>query len=411
MQREGQSSKYYCSHFTRLPKFKTFPTPLRTEGIIDIEKIINVPYFARYQGKTQVYSLYKNDDISRRALHVTFVSRIARDIGTALCINNDLIEAIALGHDLGHTPFGHLGESILDRIYYESVGLHFMHNVQSVRVLYDICPVGVSLETLVGILCHNGELAVKGITPTRDKNKNGIESFEHLDSVISEGLERGSDYIKNFVPSTHEGAVVRFSDMIAYIGKDRTDTYRVARENIDNADLTYISNAKIIQELSEDLVENSFKNPSVSFSELGFSSLKKLKGENTDLYIASDTKNQFGTKKGGDLYEAFLKLFKIFFEDLKKERRDSLIYRHHIDYFKGYQKKERQQEYEKNYFKDRSDRALATIVVDYLQSMTDDYFYSLVSLLCPEYKFEYIDYFDENDKSQSESKRRKYEHS
>lgn len=402
-------SRHYCSSLTRLNKDqkKDKPTPLRSEATIDVERIINVPYFARYQGKTQVYSLYKNDDISRRALHVTLVSRIARDIGTALSLNNDLIEAIALGHDLGHTPFGHLGESILDRIYSESVGLHFMHNVQSVRVLHKLCPVGVSLETLVGILCHNGELAVKGITPTTDENKNGIASFEHLDYVIEEGLKKGADYIKDFVPSTYEGAVVRFTDMIAYIGKDRNDTYKVAKENLISANLSRFTNSQIIKELSEDLVENSFEKESVSFSEKGFASLKKLKGENTSIYRVSDIKGQFGTKNEGRLYEAFLKLFKMFFEDLKKEKRDSLIFRHHIDYLRGYQSKEKRLTYESEYLKDKSDTALATVVVDYLQSMTDDYFYSLVALLCPEYKFEYIDYFDEYDMSQKDLRKEK----
>ena len=79
----------------------------------DIDKIMNIPAYNRYAGKTQVFSLIENDDICRRGLHVQLVGRIARNIGRLLGLNCQLIEAIALGHDLGHTPFGHTGESAL----------------------------------------------------------------------------------------------------------------------------------------------------------------------------------------------------------------------------------------------------------------------------------------------------------
>ena len=93
-------------------------TILRTAFIRDIDKIMHCPYYNRYADKTQVFSFYKNDDITRRGLHVQLVSRIARTIGKALGLNLELIEAIALGHDIGHTPFGHAGESFLNALYY-----------------------------------------------------------------------------------------------------------------------------------------------------------------------------------------------------------------------------------------------------------------------------------------------------
>lgn len=83
----------------------------------DVDKIMHSAYYNRYSDKTQVFSFYKNDDIKRRALHVQLVSRIARNIGQVLGLNLDLIEAIALGHDLGHTPFGHAGEDFLRELY------------------------------------------------------------------------------------------------------------------------------------------------------------------------------------------------------------------------------------------------------------------------------------------------------
>ena len=121
------------------------PTLWRPAFAHDIDKIIHCPYYNRYSDKTQVFSLTKNDDITRRSLHVQLVSRIARSIGAALGLNLDLIEAIALGHDLGHTPFAHSGEVYLDKLYFEHAGRHFNHSIHSVRVLDGIFPLNVSL--------------------------------------------------------------------------------------------------------------------------------------------------------------------------------------------------------------------------------------------------------------------------
>ena len=130
----------------------------RQAFVHDIDKIMHSPYYNRYADKTQVFSFHKNDDITRRALHVQLVSRIARTIGKALNLNLDLIEAIALGHDIGHTPFGHAGEDFLDQLYFEHTGRHFSHNIHSVRVLDKIFPYNISLQTLNGIAAHDGEM-------------------------------------------------------------------------------------------------------------------------------------------------------------------------------------------------------------------------------------------------------------
>ena len=131
---------------------------IRTACIRDIDKIMHCPYYNRYADKTQVFSFYKNDDITRRGLHIQLVSRIARTIGKALGLNLDLIEAIALGHDIGHTPFGHAGEEFLDELFFEHTGLHFSHNIHSVRVLDKIFPYNISLQPLNGIAAHDGDM-------------------------------------------------------------------------------------------------------------------------------------------------------------------------------------------------------------------------------------------------------------
>ncbi|MBQ2669341.1 MAG: HD domain-containing protein, partial [Clostridia bacterium] len=131
----------------------------------DAEKIMHSPYYNRYADKTQVFSLYKNDDISHRALHVQLVSRISRNIGKLLGLDLDLIEAIALGHDIGHTPFGHAGERFLNELYNAETGRYFNHNVHSVRDLDKISPLNIRLQPLDGILCHTGEFECKEYRP------------------------------------------------------------------------------------------------------------------------------------------------------------------------------------------------------------------------------------------------------
>ena len=107
----------------------------RPAFVRDVEKILHIPYYNRYMDKTQVFSLYRNDDITRRGQHVQLVARIARNIGNVLGLNQDLIEAAALGHDIGHTPFGHAGERKLNQLYHADTGRYFNHNIHRARVL------------------------------------------------------------------------------------------------------------------------------------------------------------------------------------------------------------------------------------------------------------------------------------
>ena len=225
---------------------------IRTAFIRDIDKIIHCPYYNRYADKTQVFSFYKNDDITHRSLHVQLVSRIARTIGKALNLNLDLIEAIALGHDIGHTPFGHDGESFLDEIYFSHTGRHFSHNIHSVRVLDKIFPYNISLQTLNGIASHDGEMELSEYHP------KSLESFEDFDKQIEDCYIDKSN-VRKLVPATLEGCVMRISDIIAYLGKDRQDAERAHiienKEFDDGAIGTY--NAEIINNLIVNIIENS----------------------------------------------------------------------------------------------------------------------------------------------------------
>ena len=158
----------------------------RPAFVRDVEKIMHVPYYNRYSDKTQVFSFYQNDDISRRALHVQLVSRIARNIGSVLGLNESLIEAISLGHDIGHTPFGHAGEYVLNEICEDG----FRHNEQSVRIVEKL-----------------------------EKNGMGLNlTWEVRDGILN--------HQSKSMPHTLEGKVVRLSDKIAYVYHDVDDAIR-----------------------------------------------------------------------------------------------------------------------------------------------------------------------------------------
>ena len=128
--------------------------PIRTEFQRDRDKILHSKSFRRLKHKTQVFLSPYNDHFRTRLTHTLEVSQIARTISRALKLNEDLTEAIALGHDLGHTPFGHCGESILNEILPNG----FFHNIQSVRVVEVLEDMNLCQETVDGILTHSGDI-------------------------------------------------------------------------------------------------------------------------------------------------------------------------------------------------------------------------------------------------------------
>ena len=145
--KETKLSKYACKTDKAIIINKN-SEDIRPVFFRDIDRIIHSLAYTRYIDKTQVYPFTKNDHITHRVLHVQLVSKIARTIGRSLKLNEDLIEAIALGHDVGHSPFGHKGEKYLNNICKrENIG-YFWHNAQSVRVLKDLEKLNISVQTL-----------------------------------------------------------------------------------------------------------------------------------------------------------------------------------------------------------------------------------------------------------------------
>lgn len=351
----------------------------RPAYIRDIEKIMHSLYYNRYADKTQVFSFYKNDDISHRGFHVQLVSRIARNIGRLLGLNCDLIEAIALGHDMGHTPFGHAGEKFLNEIYYAKTGRYFNHNVHSVRVLDKVLNLNLSLQTLDGILCHNGESEFMEYRPSP------LSDFDEFDKKV-EKCYTDEKVIKKLIPNTLEGCVVRISDIIAYIGKDRQDaikTHMIPSESIFEESSIGKYNAMIINNLIVNIVENSFGKDCIMMDESHFSALKKAKKDNYELiYLAGDTTDKYNTL----IRPMFSKLYGKILDELALNHTDSPVFRHHIETVEHANRFNENCNY-------RSEEP-NMIAVDFIASMTDDYFIDLYEYYFGASGIEYISYFD-----------------
>ena len=322
---------------------------------LDADRILHSRAYARYIDKTQVFYLIKNDHITHRVLHVQLVSKIARVIGRLLNLNEDLIEAISLGHDIGHAPFGHDGEKILSDICVAYGAGPFLHNVQSVRFLQDIERKGkgwnLTLQVLDGILCHNGETYIRSIEP---KWKKDFSSFRR---EMQEVLKKPDAEI---IPMTMEGCVVRIADIISYIGRDIEDAIRlgiIKRSDLprDCTRLLGNTNGKIVYTLVEDLVANSLDKPCLSFSPEVGEAMKKLKRFNEEnIYTNPKIKEQ--TPK---IKLMFGLLFEKYMEDLQEGNENSEIFKGFLDGMSD--------EYKKN-------TSYPEIVKDFISGMTDEYF-------------------------------------
>lgn len=353
----------------------------RPTFVRDCEKIMHLPLYNRYADKTQVFSLYKNDDISRRAQHVQLVSRIARNIGSLLGLNLDLIEAISLGHDIGHTPFGHAGESKLSELYNGQTGKYFMHNVHSVRVLDKMFVLNLSLQTLDGILAHNGELELKEYSP------NKYSDFAVFDENVNKCYaDKTAD--KLLVPATLEACVMRVADIIAYLGKDRQDASKIGLFDTEpNYKQSRIGtrNAEIINNMIVNIVENSYRKPYLKMDDDFFDAFSFGKQENYELIYGDNKVREVYSNSINPMME---QIYEKLLEDAKSHNKASVLYKHHIDYVQGIVKHYSTMQYEENEAND--------IVVDFIASMTDDYFVDLYDYLFPtgKYGVKYIGYFE-----------------
>ena len=363
LNKERYLSKYATLSTDAIRLKEEMDDDIRTDFYRDIDRIMYSLSFLRYQNKTQVFSFKENDHIAHRMIHVQFVSRIAKTIGRALNLNEDLIEAIALGHDIGHTPLGHTGEAMLNKISRRELGEYFAHNVQSVRQLMYIEKNGnginLSLQVLDGIFTHNGEI----LEPIYKPMNKTIEEFLEMYNSSYTDLAKS----KTYSAMTLEGCVVRISDIIAYVGRDIEDAIRLRliKESDIPKDITRVlgtKNGEIINTIIMDIIKNSIDKPYIKLSDDVYKALLDLKQFNSDyIYKKSMTLEEYAYYENG-----MIGIFNKYVKDLDEDNKDSNIYK----MFLG----TKSDEYKNNTNHKR-------MVIDFIAGMTDKMFDREVKIL------------------------------
>ncbi len=324
----------------------------------DVDRIIHSKAYARYTDKTQVIYLVENDHITHRSLHVQLVSSFARGIAEILRLNSDLVEAIALGHDVGHPPFGHEGEGYLSTLSEEYGNGPFTHPWQSCRLLSEIESLNLGLYVYDGFLCHDGGMCGTKYVP--HLGKTWEDHFE-------EKRQKLKDPERNLWPATLEGCLVKFCDTMSYIGRDIEDAISLGilkREDVPKTSLG-ITNSSILHNLANDLIEHSYEKDYIALSEKSYESLKTLRTFNfQNIYIQPKLKVESGKVK-----QSYRFLFETLLQGLEKQREESYIW--------------------KNYASNKPEDYLSKttpvqIVVDYISGMTDSFFVrTLQKILIP----------------------------
>ena len=294
------------SRFTKGRKKPVEPCDMRTEFQRDRDRILHSKAFRRLKHKTQVFLSPFDDHFRTRLTHTLEVSQIARSIARALDLNEDLVEAISLGHDLGHTPFGHCGEGVLN----ELVEGGFYHNVQSVRVVEVLEDLNLCQETIDGILTHSW----------------------------------------GYKPKTPEAQIVQLADKIAYINHDIEDSIRagiIAESDLPKDCIEYFSSvqSKRLDKMINEIINNSIGKPNVSMSEEGWHYTTKLREwmfEN--VYIDSPAKLE--EKKARNVIR---ELFFLYCDMLKNVCEESKIQRVVTDYISGMTDRYAVEKYQENF--------------------------------------------------------------
>ena len=354
---DGRLSPFATPHSAARRKFSTEDKDFRSEFARDRDRILYSGGFRRYVGKTQVvyFASQFDEHITNRAIHTIQVSQISRTIGRLLRLNLDLIEAIALGHDLGHPPFGHDGEDFLDELCSEYGIGHFRHNIHGLYYVDRIanCNRGMNLTFQVrdGLLFHDGESYLDRLTPCREREEKAIENYV---------LRCSQGDPPDWIPSTLEGCVVRMCDTVAYVGQDIEDAARMGilkKESIPRAlvDCLGNTNSQIINSLVSDIVDSSLDQDTIQLSPRVAESFRRLREFNHNrIYGHSEIR-----REKQRIQRAFRMLFEHFLHELEKDKTGSIIFEHFLN--------NRSKEY-------MEVTSHPEKVRDYLTTMTDRYF-------------------------------------
>lgn len=266
--RAALSTDYQAKHAEAADSYRS---PYRR----DVDRILHSKAYARYVDKTQVVYLVANDHISHRSLHVQLVSGLARGIAESLSFNQPLVEAIALGHDVGHPPFGHEGEGYLSEVS-KGWGLGaFAHPWQSCRQLSILEPLNLGLAVYDGILCHDGGLASTSLVPRRGKSWS-----DH-----SEDLQMKIDNPNaNLIPMTLEGCLVKICDTVSYLSRDMEDAISLGIIHRDQVPDTILGqhHRQILKVFSENLIQCSLGQDHIAISDDVYDAIMVLRRFNFD---------------------------------------------------------------------------------------------------------------------------------
>lgn len=233
----------------------------------DLTAIIHSYPFRRLKHKTQVFFAPQNDHICTRIEHVMHVATIAVTICNKLGLNTDLAWAISVGHDLGHTPFGHTGESIISDLIRKNGGYGFCHEINSLRVvdylINDGKGINLSYGVRDGIINHCGE------------------KFEQFLSPSSRPAELDGIRTRTFLPCTWEGIVVRMSDKIAYMGRDLEDAISLRIVSKDDIPVPVLKNlgaknGEMIDTMVKDVITNAGTHGMIGFSDPVYEAMLSL---------------------------------------------------------------------------------------------------------------------------------------
>ena len=338
---------------------------VRSEFERDYTRVVHSTAYRRLKHKTQVFFSPENDHICTRSEHVTHVESISYTIANYLGLNIELTKAIAIAHDIGHSPFGHQGEKILSQISQRDIGEKFWHErhgmimVDKVELLENLskerCNLDLTYAVRDGIISHCGEIDENMLRP-RDEF---INLYDYT-------------YPNEYAPYTWEGCVVKISDKISYLGRDIIDA--VTLGILDENNPVIESNTVIINDLIYDLCQNSNFEKGLCFSDEMFKKLNALKKFNYENIYLSDR-----TVVCNQYFELIINTIYNLLKESFKNREKAITICHELvedfeDWLSNYWNKQRDEKNKNSVIFDlENEKEFCRAIIYYIAGMTDNY--------------------------------------